>query len=191
MNWLKKIICISLLSASFFSCKDDNVPGLDKTPVSKEKLLGGWEIVSTRPYVNVNPAVKPLIAGLNLDKKLEDKLNSKAEGISFYFKEDSVYFFRDEILKSKCKYFLSEYVIELEDPYLIGFYAPYYYIKMEGEILVMYLRKSETLDLLEKDGSISSFDMGLIRQAVEDAQCELRFSRKDLSTYEEIHSSDF
>jgi hypothetical protein len=180
MNYIKIIYILLLSGFLFSSCKDDNVPALEKQPVSKDQLLGGWSVQSTYPYINVNPSVKPLLSGLNLDKKLEEKLASEAKGISFYFMEDSICFYRDEVLIEKSRYTIKDYIIELENPYLIGFFAPYYYVKMENGLLIMYLRKEETLNLLEKDGSISLVEMNMIRQVVDDAQCELRFRRNDL-----------
>jgi len=172
---LKKIsvLCLSLIM--FIACKDNNVPDIDKTSVVQGRILGGWGIHSTKAYVNVKASSKPYLAPYNLEDKLQEKLDDKASGIAFYFEKEIVYFFREGVLRDSSRYVLDEYKIQLDNPELIGFYAPYFYIKFSDDgLFVTYLRKEETFELLEKDGYV---DMGLIRAAVEDAQCELHFQR--------------
>ena len=191
MQILKKISILSLSLLMLAACgKDDNVPEIDTTAVNQEQILGGWGINATKAYVNVNPDAKPFLATVDLSRKLQDKLDEKATGASFYFKEEIVYFLRDEVVQDSSKYTLGEYKIYLDNPELIGFYAPVFYIKFSGDLFVTYLRKEETLELLEKDKGISSSDMNLIRMAVEDTQCELRFQRNYLPIYDELQLSD-
>ena len=170
------------------ACKDNNVPKVDTAKVYQEQILGGWGIASTKAYVNVEASYKPLLSPLNLDGKLQERLDEKASGASFYFKEETAYFLRDEIVRDSSKYTLDEYKIYLENPELIGFYAPSFYIKFSNELFITYLRKEETLELLERDSGISSSDMNLIRMIIEDAQCELHFQRNYLPIYDELQS---
>lgn len=170
----------------FSACKkDDNVPKIDKTEIEQEQILGTWEIAGTKAYVNVEPSLKPVLAPFNLDGKLQKKLSDMAEKSSFHFEKEKVYFIKYGMIRDSSRYVLDGYKIYLDNPNLIGFYAPYFYIKFSGELLVTYLRRSETMELLEKDGSIRSSDMHWIRAAVDDAQCELCFRYNEISFFDE------
>ena len=186
MQIFKKISILSLSLIMLAACKDDNVPKIDTAKVNQERILGGWGIDGTKAYVNVSTALKPHLAPFNLDGKLQNKLDEKASGASFYFKKETVYFLRYGVVRDSSKYTLDEYKIYLDNPELIGFYAPSFYIKFSDGLFITYLRKEETLELLEKDSGISNLDMNLIRKAVEDAQCELRFRREYLPIYDEL-----
>ncbi len=177
MYVLKKIFILCLSLTVLIACKDDNVPGIDKTEVDQNQILGKWNIHSTKAYVNVKASLKPILSPFNLDDKLQKKLDDKASGASFLFEDKMVYFFQDGILQDSSLYELDAYKIHLDNPELIGFYAPVFYIRFSDGLFITYLRRAETLELLEKDGSISSSEMGWIRTAVEDAQCELRFQQ--------------
>ncbi len=186
MQILKKIAVLSLFIVAFAACKDDNVPELDKTKVEHEQLLGSWEIAGTKVYVNVDPEYKLILAPLNLDNRLQKRLDELTANSGFYFEREKVYFIKyGGMVGDSSKYILDEYKIILDNPYLTGSYAPYFYIKFSGDLLVTYLRKKETFNLLERDSGINDFYMKVIRDAVDDAQCELRFRCREVSFFEE------
>jgi len=186
MQVLKKISLFLLFLTALSACKkDNNVPGIDETEVRVEQILGTWEIAGTKAYVNVNPSYKAQLAPLNLDSKLQETLDEKSNRSAFHFEKDTVYFIQYGMIRNSCKFVLDEYKIHLENPNLIGFYAPYFYIKFSDELLVTYLRKNETFELLANDKGISSFYMDLIRKVVDDAQCELRFRYSEVSFFDD------
>ncbi len=187
---LKKIFAFSLFIIVLAACKDDNVPKIDKTKVEYEQLLGTWEVFETETYVNIDTKYKSYLPLLpfDLNSELKKKLDEKSENTSFHFEKEKVYFIKNVgagFIRDSSRYVLDEYKIQLDNPNLIGFYTPIFYVKFSGDLLVVYLRKKETIELLENDGEITSFQIGLIRDGIDDAQCELRFRHKETSFFEE------
>ena len=172
-----------------FACKkDNNVPEIDETKVYVEQILGTWEIASTKAYLNVNPSQKAALALYpgDLNKELQKKLDEKSDRSAFHFEKDTVYFIRYGMIQDCCKYTLDGYKIYLENHNLIGFYAPYFYIKFSADgLLTTYLRKDETFKLLENDKGISSSDMWLIKKVIDDAHCELRFQYSEITFFDD------
>ncbi|MDR1729995.1 MAG: hypothetical protein LBR52_04965, partial [Prevotellaceae bacterium] len=186
MQTLKKIFIFSLFIIALAACKDDNVPEIDKTKVEHEQLLGTWEVVETEAFVNIDPKYKSFLSLLpfDLNDELKNKLDEKSANTSFHFEKENVYFIKNAgigFIRDSSRYILDEYKIQLDNPNLIGFYAPTFYIKFTGGLLVAYLRKSETIDLLNNTGEITSFQMDLLREGIDAAQCELRFRRRETS----------
>ena len=179
----KEIIFFLLLSIAFVACKQDNVPRIDQREINQSQILGGWIISSTKTYINVAPLYQLAVKAAGLEGKLADQFRNKAAGGAFYFKKDTVYFLRDEIVQDSSKYTLDAYKIYLENPNLIGFYAPYFYIKFQDGLLTAYLRKDETMLLLQEDGSLNGY-MGLIRSVVSDAECDLILQRSKISGFD-------
>ncbi len=188
MLTLKKIFVLSLFIIALAACKDDNVPEIDETKVDHEQLLGTWEIVSTKAYVNVNPIYKPQLAPFGLEGKLQESLDNKSQTASFHFEKDRVYFIKNGRIQDCSRYELDEFKIHLDNPELIGFYAPLFYIKFSDELLVTYLRRAETMELLERDKEMADW-VGIIDAAVDDAQCELRFRRSESPFWDEEPTS--
>ncbi|MFA6779877.1 MAG: hypothetical protein WCU80_08890, partial [Paludibacteraceae bacterium] len=104
---------------------------------------------------------------------------------SIFFKDKMAYFLRDGFVRDSSSYHMEDYIIYYDNANLIGFYAPYMYVKFEENRLVLYLRRKETLNLLEEDGSLSGW-MGTIRDVVDDAQCEIRMDKEYLPIYDEL-----
>lgn len=182
-----QIIGITLLCGllSLASCEDDNVPSLDTTTVTIEQILGGWKIDETKAYVDVNWKYQVQVNSLGLKGKMEDAFDEKAKDGSLFFKEKMAYFLRDGFVRDSSVYHLDEYIIYYDNPNLIGFYAPYMYVKFVDERMVLYLRRKETMELLDEDGSLSGW-MGTIRDVVDDAQCEIRMAKEYLPIYDEL-----
>jgi len=179
-----KGILFFLLSCTVFTaCKQDNVPPVDQREINQTQILRGWIISSTKTYINVAPFYQLAVKAAGLEGKMENQFRNKAAGGAFYFKKDTVYFFRDGIVQDSSKYTLDAYKIYLENPNLIGFYAPYFYIKFQDELLIAYLRKDETMSLLQEDGSLDGY-MGLIRSVVSDAECDLILQRSRIPGFD-------
>lgn len=186
---LKRISLFLLLAMSLSACEEDNVPRLDKTGIEKEELLGGWKVATTRTHINVDPKWQLQVAAHDLKGKLNDAFDERAENGSLYFRKDMVFFLRNGFVKDSSRYRIEEkYIIQYENTHLIGFYAPKMYVKMNDDgQLVLFLRRSETIDLLNEDGSLDKF-MSLIRDVVDDAQCEIYFDRDYDEFYDELEA---
>lgn len=179
-----RVFALSLFIISLAACKDDNVPKEDKTPIEHEQLLGSWEIVDTEAYVNVDGGYKAAADFLDLEEKLKKRLKKLTENSGFHFEENNVYFFKyDGMLSDSSRYMVDENKIRLENTNLIDAYAPFFYAKFSGDLLVTYLRRSEVIELLKREDDMKSW-IGLIESAVDDAQCELRFRRRATSYFD-------
>ena len=184
MKILKKISVLLLFIIVFAACKDNNVPKIDKTKVEQDRLLGSWEIASTKAYVNVNSKYKLQLAPFDLEDKLQKRLDELTANSGFHFEKEKIYFIKyGGMIRDSSRYELDEYKILLDNSYLIGSYAPYFYIKFSDDLLVTYLRRSETMELLKREDDMKSW-MSLIESAVDDAQCELRFRRREKSYFD-------
>jgi len=178
---------VSLLGLSILCSCEDEVPSIDTTPVSNKQLLGGWEISDTESYIDVNWKYEPQVAANYLIFKMDDAFEEKAEG-SIYFKNMIAYFINDGRVKDSSYYYITDYIIHYTNAYLVGFYAPYMYVKFDDNgQLILYLRRKETLELLEKDGTFDDW-MGTIRDVVDDAQCEIKLIRNYMPLYTELEN---
>jgi len=185
-KYILKIVIVLLCGLmSLTSCDDDNVPSLVTTTVSVEQILGGWKISETKAYVDINWKYQVQVSSLGLKGKMDDAFDEKAKDGSIFFKDKMAYFLRDGFVRDSSSYHMEDYIIYYDNANLIGFYAPYMYVKFEENRLVLYLRRKETLNLLEEDGSLSGW-MGTIRDVVDDAQCEIRMDKEYLPIYDEL-----
>lgn len=166
------------LACGLLACEEDNVPQIDTTGVTMEDLRGGWKVSNTETYVNVAPQYQAQVSMHNLREKLDDAFSDKAAGGFLYFRKDMAFYLYEGFVRDSSKYYLDEnnYIIHYDNPDLVGFYAPLMYVKTVNNQLVLYLRKSETIDLLDEDGSLKGW-MSLIGNVVDDAQCEIYLSR--------------
>lgn len=186
-------LIMTALSALFVtSCGDEDVPGIEKAAVSESSLQGGWGIHSTNAIIDAENSFYSMILNSYRDE-LDNKLKEKSARTNLYFADGVVFKVRvdsDDVppYVRQCNYTLDDYILHLEDEEFLGYYAPYLYVKIENDELVLYLQRDETLDLLEKDGSIDGY-MSTVRKAVDDAQCQLRFKRNDIPFYREIEAS--
>lgn len=189
MKTLFKIAFFLLLPFSIASCEEDNVPGLDTTGVEMEVLKGGWKVTDTDTHVNVDIRYQAQVSMHSLRSRLNDAFASKAADGSLYFREDMVFYLFQGRVCDSSKYVLDDnkYIIHYDNPDFIGFYAPIMYVKMVEDQLVLYLRKSETMDLLNEDGSLDGW-MSLIDSVVDDAQCEIYFTRDYDEFYDELEA---
>lgn len=185
-----RIITTFLLSAVALSaCEEDNVPDIDESGVEIEQILGGWRVMDTDTHVSVDVRYQAQVAFHNLRDKLDESFSSKASDGSLYFRKDKVFYLRKGFVRDSSSYYLdgNKYIIHYENPNVVGFYAPLMYVKMEGDNLVLYLRKSEIMDLLRDDGSLDGW-VSTINSVVEDAQCEIYFSREYDELYDELEA---
>lgn len=190
MSTIKNNILLLLsFLLGFTSCEEDNVPNLDTKGIDIEQLWGGWKVMDTDTHVNVDVRYQAQVSMHNLRKELNNAFSSKASDGALYFRKDMVFYLRSGFVRDSSKYYLDDnkYVIHYENPDVVGFYAPIMYVKMVDEQLVLYLRKSETMDLLNEDGSLDGW-MSLINSVVDDAQCEIFFSRDYDEFYDELEA---
>lgn len=177
------------LAFGLLACEEDNVPQIDTTGVAMEDLRGGWKVSDTETYVNVDIQYQAQVSMHSLREKLDDAFSEKASDGALYFRKDKVFYLREGFVRDSSKYCMDEnnYIIRYENPYLVGFYAPLMYVKTVNNQLVLYLRKSETMDLLDEDGSFNGW-MSLIDKVVDDAQCEIYLSRDDDEFYDVLEA---
>lgn len=187
------IFIIAFFSTLFVtSCGDEDVPGIDTTEVDVNFLYGGWGIHSSDAIIDAKNSFYSMLLNSYRDA-LSDKLEEKSARTNLYFADGVIFRVRVDSedvppYVRQCNYRIDGYKLYFEDEEFLGYYAPYLYVKIEGDELVLYLQKEETLELLEKDGSIDGY-MGMVRNAVDDAQCQLRFKRNDIPYYREIEAA--
>jgi hypothetical protein len=178
MKKLPLCICFSLL---FAACDKQNMPHNDGAEIEKESIIGTWSVNRTAAYLRVSDAYQSFSS--MLEGKLEDKLDKEALRKTLMFTEEQVYCI-GEYSKDSSLYYINKDTLYLtNNPNLIGFYAPYFYLKRKNSNnfnqIIAYLGKKESLNLLEEDGSIGSYYMKLIKNNVKQVQCELHFDKED------------
>lgn len=185
MNRSKLILLILSFYIFITGCDKQEMPHNDRIPVSKEAIVGSWSIQSTAAYLKVDNWAQS--ESNNLENLLESKLFQESNGSTLCFTNyDKVYCFRNQLLSDSSDYYINKDTIYLSNANLIGFYAPHFFVKkdtIDFERLIAYFGKSESMALMEEDGSIGSTYMNLIKNNIKEAQCEIRFKRDTASVY--------
>ncbi len=172
------------------SCERPIIPGISDEEMLQEQLLGGWETINVKTYIS-----HAAIPGTgSLSDKMQENLEQRVYPSFFYITEDSIFFIQNNdfgtpFVKSASAYQLGTDPMRIipENQYMMcDEYAPYYYVKSEGETICFYLTKPECLDMIEKDGTFDGW-MGLIRQFIDDAQFEFYLKKNNnLGIYQDI-----
>lgn len=174
------IIFFMLISFSL-SCEKDKMPKNDGNSIDKETILGNWDVQKTDAYLTTS--ISFVLLGFNPEEKLKEKLDDESIGKTLCFEQDSVYSIFNGNLYKSSSYYIKKDTLFLENPYLIGtHYTPYFYIKRNSENtdeMIAYLKKKESLDLIDHDNSITSLEKSTIKQFVNDAQCEIWLQKND------------
>ncbi len=192
------LLAFSALLALASCRKDDDVPSIDTTPVDRAMLRGGWGMSGSSLSWELSTFGKVLNNTYNFKKMIADKIEEDATDVSLYFVNDSiVYYVRHRPDDIPPYYYhttytmnsdTAGYIISFADSTFLGFYAPKVYVKRNWNSengLILYLQRSEVIDMLDTEGELSSY-MGIIRRNVEDAEVDLYIEHDDLDFYKEI-----
>jgi hypothetical protein len=177
------------------------MPINDKTPVKLETITKeSWAIENIDVILDVKPLPFP-IPNFNPEQLIKEKLFGESEGIVLCFtsKSDEIYDESDENFTSRgnvysikndelleeSEFEIKENALHLDNPNLIGrHYIPKFYITRKNPDdltkLVIYLNKEEAMELIDKDGSVSSGEKTLINMYVNDAQFEIHLVKSDI-----------
>ena len=168
-------VFIVILNIGFLACKKDKMPENDGKAIDKSTLYGDWEVTHTNAYLIANVPIASL--GFNPEELLKEKLFNESVGRTLRFQKDTVYSIYEGEITQATYYYLNKDTLFLEKPYLIGtHYTPYFYLKRyeeDEDKLTIYLKKEESLDLINHDNHMSALEKGLIKNLTEDAQCEI------------------
>lgn len=191
MRCSRLTLMFSLILMFLSSCEKGEVPGVSYEIVDKEMLLGGWKISSIDCYIIPTSSTYNSLSYVK--DNLRDNLLERTSDASLYFAKDTVYYIETpepgvSFVRQKSAYYITQEpaILHLENNYLVcDAYAAYYYLKIVDGKLCMYLTKSESLKLMEEDGSISDW-MNIIKSIVSDAQFEFYMEPNYLPFYDEL-----
>ncbi len=183
---------------------DDDVPSISQENISMTQLQGGWGVTSTSLLWDLTTRGNTLESLYNFKSKVKDKLFSESEYVSIFFMNDTAFYVRhnpNNEGETENPYIkMSTYTmtngtygnaVYFKDSTFLGFYAPHFYVKhssSDSTALIFYLRKGEIMDMLEEDGSLSSFYISTIKSCVNSVEADIVLHHDSLAVYSSLLS---
>lgn len=194
------MLAVMALGCLLSGCRDrDHIPSVDRSDVPADYLLGGWAVTGSHVYWKLTAFGTSINNIYNFKKLIAEKIEEETEDESLFFNSNTAFYIRHKPDDIPPYVRQSEYLLNSDtagyklkftsNPEVLSFYAPMVYIKKQTSNpngLTIYLRRGEVLDMLDKDGSISSSYMSMIRSNVDDAVVEIYLERDTLPIYEQI-----
>lgn len=176
------------------SCNRDEVQGVSDEDLMQEFMYGGWKFDKFEcqlDYSSTNP-LAVLLPSLR-EELLENIQERLGKGV-LYFKDTVVYFAQTKDV-DVLEYYRGSYYDYYQDPsrielsntiLLSGAYTPVLQVKQDGEYLVLYLTREQTLDLIKNDNSIEEKYVSIIDKNIDDAQFEFYLRRVNFAFFDEF-----
>ncbi len=185
------ILIIAAISVALASCREQFIDDIDKTPINKELLKGGWHFDSVRSVINTKNGSMQNTAANVCQNFMKKTMSIR----TLYFTEDTAYCIvnidnEKEMTIRRSKYSTdSSHVLSFEETenFIGSWYLPFWFIKEQTpDKATFYLTKDEIVVLLEEDGSIPHS----IIDRLESGACYCYFSRCEYPIFEEIDNAE-
>lgn len=192
------ILTTAFLSGLLFSCRDqDDIPDMSVTPIDKAYLQGGWKIVSSQVLWDLTTKGTSVNGVYDFKSKISECIAKETNCVSIYFANDTLAYYVRHLPTDNPPYFRQTtytmntdsagFVIAFSDPYVMGFYAPYIFVKSIdfNNELTFYMRRNEVMGMVDNNSESKGY-ASVIRSEVNDAEIDLFAVRDTLSFYTDL-----
>lgn len=189
------LFIVAFFSGLLYSCREkDDIPDMSVTPIDKTYLQGGWKVVSSQVLWDLSAKGTSINGVYDFKSKITESIQKETNCVSLYFANDTLAFYVRHLPTDNPPYFrptkytmnadTAGIAIVFSDPFVLGFYAPYIYVKSidNNNELTFYLRRDEVVSMMENNSEGKAYS-SIVSNEVNNSEIDLFAVRDTLDFY--------